>query len=84
MQKRSRRRLVRVLSAGKRLGGFVGDRIHARLSDKVVSVLVGVGRCPDRGERKRWVHRRLLGGGGCDPVLVELEEVVGGGDQSPF
>jgi hypothetical protein len=32
----------------------------------------------------RWVHRRLLGGGGCDPVLVELQQVVGGGDQSPF
>ena len=29
-------------------------------------------------------HHRLLGGSGCDPVLVELEQVVGGGDQSRF
>ena len=50
-----------------------------RLSEKVVTV--GVPRARGRGAG---VVAGGLSGGGRDPVAVELEEVVGRGDQSPF
>lgn len=54
--------------------------IHERLSEKG---LTGC-RSARLGSLRPAAPAGDLSGGGCDPVVVELQEVVGGGDQSPF
>jgi acylphosphatase len=58
-------------------------RSWARLSGKVLAILANDARRVT-GAQRAWRCSFGSAGGCCYPVVVELCEVVGGGDQSPF